>query len=73
MYDAESSFSESVVSHLARILSVAALRTRAFGVCDSGLRRAGAALSVTVRYMEVARRMQSGTAEARCRLVICEL
>ncbi len=68
MYDVESSFSESVVSHLARILSVAAWRMRAFCVCVSGLRRSGAALSVTVRYKEAARCKHGGTAEARRRL-----
>ncbi len=73
MYGVESSFSESVVSHLARILSRCGMRTQAFCVCVSGLRRAGAALSVTVRYMEAARRKQSGTVEALCRLVIGEL
>ncbi len=73
MYYVESSFSESVVSSLAQILSLAALRTQAFCVCVSGLRRTGAELSVTVHYMEVAQRKHCGTAEALCRLVIGKL
>ena len=42
-------------------------------VCVSGLRRACATLSVTVRYMETARRKHGGTVEARCRLVINDI
>ena len=74
MYDVESSFSEYVVSHLARILSCAlGIEDASFCVCVSGLRRACATLSVTVRYMETARRQHGGPAEARRRLVIDEL
>ena len=70
MYDVESSFSEYVVSHLARILSCVLGIEDARFLCLCLGPAAGAALSVTVRYMEAARRKQIGTVEARCRLVI---
>ncbi len=73
MYDVESSFSEYVVSHLARILSCVLGIEDARFLCLCFGPAAGAALSVTVRYMEAARRKQIGTVEARCRLVIGEL
>ena len=73
MYDVESSFSECVVSHLARILSCVLCIEDARFLCLCLGPAAGAALSVTVRYMEAARRKQIGTVEARCRLVIGEL
>ena len=73
MYDVESSFSEYVVSHLARILSCVLGIEDARFLCLCFGPAAGAALSVTVRYMEAARRKQIGTVESRCRLVIGEL
>ena len=73
MYDVESSFSEYVVSHLAWILSCVLGIEDARFLCLCLGPAAGAALSVTVRYMEAARRKQIGTVEARCRLVIGEL
>ncbi len=73
MYDVESSFSESVVSHLAWILSCVLFIEDTSFLCLCFGPAAGAALSVTVRYMEEARRKQIGRMEARCRLVTGEL
>jgi hypothetical protein len=74
LYDVESSSPESVAYYqCSPCLPRRRIEDAALCVCVSGLRRACATLSVTVRYMETARRQHGGPAEARRRLVIDEL